>query len=227
VKNAHAWRHHFLNSDAESRVESRIQDFEKKTGAELKIAILKASSPYRAAFWRATALGGFVAACFFYELHALEGMLGHAPEILLTQWAFFIGFPAVSFAFGALSKIYVLRRLFISEAEVQEETRENALTLFHRLKLSETSHRSGILMQISLLEHDLELLLDQGVARVTTAEKLELWIRGMSSEFKQGHFERGILNCIESLEKEILGSDLSLPKLTGNEITNHLYWGEG
>lgn len=77
-----------------------------------------------------------------------------------------------------------------------QSTRERALELFSRLRVWDTEHNNGVLIYLLLADRDMEIVADRGIhQRVNTAE-WERLCRVMEAHFRNGEFERGILEAV-------------------------------
>lgn len=72
-----------------------------------------------------------------------------------------------------------------------------ALAEFHNLDMHKTKFRNGVLIMIFFEEKKFEIIGDEGIHSIL---KDDFWneISGIiSSEFRQGNYKKGILNCLD------------------------------
>ena len=81
---------------------------------------------------------------------------------------------------------------------------ERALTLFGKFRLWDTDQRNGVLMYILLVDHAIEIVADRGANAQLNAAQLTAISDGMSSAFKAGQYEAGVVNAIEQLNQLLL-----------------------
>ena len=85
--------------------------------------------------------------------------------------------------FALTSFAPVLKRPFISRAEMTDEVEEAALTAFYRHRLAETRDRTGILLYVSVFERQVVVLADKGinekVDRETWQQVVDIVLRGI------------------------------------------------
>jgi uncharacterized membrane protein len=79
--------------------------------------------------------------------------------------------------------------------------RERAITLFGKLRVWDTEHNSGVLIYLLLAERAIEIVADRGLARHVSPHQWRGLTHGMSAEFKTGHFERGLMQAIETVDR--------------------------
>ena len=74
-----------------------------------------------------------------------------------------------------------------------QQARERALEVFSQLRVWDTEHNSGVLIYLLLAERKVEIVADRGIhAKVGDAHWQRI-CRMMEEEFRQGHFEQGVL----------------------------------
>ena len=71
--------------------------------------------------------------------------------------------------------------------------RQRAIELFSQLRIWDTAHNSGVLIYLLLAERDIEIIADRGLHAKVGQVEWESLCRSMEAEFRQGHFEEGVL----------------------------------
>jgi uncharacterized membrane protein len=77
--------------------------------------------------------------------------------------------------------------------------RDRAIEAFSSLRVWDTEHNSGVLIYLLLADHDIEIVVDRGVARRVDAATWEAVAQAMEAAFGRGEFERGALEGIEQI----------------------------
>jgi uncharacterized membrane protein len=77
--------------------------------------------------------------------------------------------------------------------------RERAIEVFSTLRVWDTAHNSGVLVYMLLVDHDIEIVADRGIAERVDATAWETVAQTMEAAFGQGDFERGTLTGIEHI----------------------------
>jgi putative membrane protein len=185
----------FLTAAGRERVTRCVQEVEKTTSCEIVPFVRSASYHYPAA----TLLGALL-------LSVLIAAAATAADAVFKPWGslnlFDLWvFPAV-FAvcflvvYPLLRGLPVLKRLFISRADMAEEVGEAALTAFYRHRLAETRDRTGILLFVSVYERRAVVLADKGinakVAPETWQQVVELVLRGI----REGRRAEGLCEAV-------------------------------
>jgi len=84
-----------------------------------------------------------------------------------------------------------------------QSARERALDLFAHLRIWDTAHNNGGLIYLLLADRDVEIIADRGIDAKVGAEGWERICRAMEAEFRSGEFERGVINGIAAVSREL------------------------
>jgi uncharacterized membrane protein len=88
---------------------------------------------------------------------------------------------------GALDFTSVLRGL---------TARERAVHVFSVLRVWDTEENTGVLLYLQLVDRDIEIVADRGIARLIGQGEWEAICRRMEEAFRAGHYEAGVLEGI-------------------------------
>lgn len=77
--------------------------------------------------------------------------------------------------------------------------RERALSLFGKLRVWDTEHNNGVLIYVLLVEHDIEIVADRGLARHIAPDQWQPLVAHMAQAFAQGRFEEGLAHAIDEV----------------------------
>jgi putative membrane protein len=143
----------FASDAARARVEQAVKEIEAVTSAEVVVAVVPRSGHYRHTDY----LVGFV-----FAFASLLVFLFH-PHPFDARW-----YPLellAAFVFGTLASagLPLLRRALTSKSLMAENVARAARSDMVRLGVTKTRHRTGVLVYVSLLERDVELVLDVGL----------------------------------------------------------------
>jgi len=149
----------FLSEADHDRIRSTAAAAERKTAGEIVCMVVSASYHYPLA----SMLGATTAAlpASLLGTHFLGGWLWVGSQ---NMWLF-LGLFAICFALchWMLERFPALKRRFISRREIDEEVEEAAINAFFRQGLYRTRDANGVLLFISVFEHKVWLLADQGI----------------------------------------------------------------
>jgi putative membrane protein len=97
------------------------------------------------------------------------------------------------------------QRLILPRGERKEAVHQRALLEFHEAGLNKTEGETGILLFVSLLEHEAVVLFDKGIARHCTPEVFQnvvaALIEGAKTGDLAGGYQRAIALCTDVLSK--------------------------
>jgi len=74
--------------------------------------------------------------------------------------------------------------------------RERAAAHFSQLGVWDTEDNSGILIYVQLLDHQVEILADRGIAKRVPQTVWDAICRGMEADFRNKNYRTGVLNAI-------------------------------
>lgn len=174
-------------------VETRLRQFEERTGCELLLVVAAQSDEYPAAPFRFGLVTSFLVNLVFSHYFEFQ----HAelwPIMFLVTFVIFtwIGrFPAI-------------RKFALSEWEVARETREKAVELFHTEGSSRVSHQVTAMIMVSVLERQIHVLVDKTLKEQISQQELDDLVLIMQKHFREGHMALGFTDSISSLEDKIL-----------------------
>lgn len=190
----------FVSDADRQRITGCVQEVEKNTSGEIVPFVKSASYHYPAAALRAAlAVSALVAAA----ATAAEGFFMPWGALgLFDLWIFPSVFAACFLAVFALTSLApVLKRPFISRAEMTDEVEEAALTAFYRHRLAETRDRTGILLYVSVFERQVVVLADKGinekVDQETWQQVVDIVLRGIREGRPADALGEAITRCGE------------------------------
>lgn len=91
---------------------------------------------------------------------------------------------------GALDFVPVLRGL---------TPRQRALDVFSALRVWDTEENTGVLIYVQLVDRDIEIVADRGIAKLIPQSEWEAVCRHMEEAFANGRFEEGALTGISDV----------------------------
>ena len=84
-----------------------------------------------------------------------------------------------------------------------QSARERALDVFAHLRIWDTAQNNGVLIYLLLADRDVEIIADRGIDAKVGAAGWETICRAMEAEFRSGRFERGVINGIAAVSREL------------------------
>ena len=153
-----------LNKRQIEAIEEKVKTIESKTVSELVPLIVLRSTPHFGfevkVIFSITFLSLFLVA-LYDELTVFPLNLSHA----------FLIFVSLQFLFLLILKIPRFEKALIHKAVLAKAVHDRTLIEFHKEKLSETKHRTGVLLLISLFERRVHVLADTAYRGVISTEE--------------------------------------------------------
>ena len=87
----------------------------------------------------------------------------------------------------------------LTPAQLRLTPRERALQVFAQLGVWDTEENSGVLIYVQLIDRDIEIVADRGIARRVQQAEWEAICRAMEEAFRRKAYEEGALRAIESV----------------------------
>jgi putative membrane protein len=200
-----------LGSAEEAAVRSAIAEAERKTSGELVVVILEESDTHPQARWLAALVTGLAA----YMVIAGTGLDEHPSAALAgLLCGGGLGWVLAFFLPG-------FRRCFVSPARADLMAEEQALQEFADLGVHRTEGRTGVLLLVSLFEHAVIVLADDGIHRRAGPDA---WIeadRRVLEGIAAGSLARGLGSGIESIGG-VLAKHCPIKDGERNELPDHL-----
>ena len=193
----------YLDSEAEAAVRQRVAGLERATGVEAVAAVIARADSYPEIPWKAFALGSALAllaavaaALVAPGWEAGEAIVETAVAALATGGA------------AALATVWVepLARLFLTRARRQTEALQYAQAMFLDAGLQRTPRRDGILLLVSLFEHEVVVLADHGVRERLAPAALDATVSAVTAALKRGRIRDALLDGLARLEETLVAS---------------------
>lgn len=163
-----------------------------------------------------------IAWLYTQEIIPIDGQWESEVKTVITlPWALAIIF--LGFIVGAILASFfpVLRLIFISKKEMREEVGRKALEAFHQFRIRGTQGATGVLIYVSLYEHNVRVLGDEAINEKLNQQDWEdvcgLVVEGMKS--KQPTYK--LVEAIE-LCGQLLAEHFPIEDDDQNELPNKL-----
>lgn len=187
-----------LNNQERSQLDQRIAEVEKRTGAQIVLAVIKRGDSYAEIPWKAFALAVSVAS-----------LLVFFQAMLWSEWFTWTSVvPALTTmlaagAVCALMTVYLpwFARIFLNAHRSEMEVRQYAESLFLSRQLFATSKRSGILLLVSLFERQVIILPDTGISTLLSREVMRDIISLMTPFLASGLVTRALEEGLKKIEE--------------------------
>src|SRR4030065_124956 len=189
-----------LTNKERNLLEKGIAQAEKLTGAQIVLAVIERSDLYSELPWKAFALGVSVAGFLVFIVDLLWPGWGSQTMVLISVVAILI-----TGILAALLSLYIPKfaRFFLAAPRAEAEVRQYAESLFLSRELYATRRRTGILLLVSLFEHQVILLPDKRLNRKLNQKVMQNIIEQMKPSLASGQvagaLEIGLIKLTEIL----------------------------
>jgi len=205
-----------LSESDRNRLDQRIAEAEKRTGAQIVLAIVRRSDSYAELPWRAFALGASIAGLLVCIADAFSGGWNFVATSLIPVAAI-LGAGA---AFALLAvPVPRFARLFLSGHRAETEVRQYAESLFLRRELAATAGRTAVLLLVSLFERRVVLLPDKGLGSRLTDDAMRDTIAKMIPPLAKSDVRLALETGLERLSQAL---ESSAPGVSAGSGKNEL-----
>lgn len=205
----------FLSDEDRKKIIQAVRDAEQKTAGEIIPMVVSRSYSYP----MADVIGGavFAVPAALILSHFIGSWLWIGSR---NSWLF-LGILVLCFIifYQCCKHIPWLKRLFISQREIDEEVEEAATIHFFREGLSRTRDENGILIFISVFEHRVWILADRGINRKVAKEQWDFIVRIITDGIKQKNQAEAICRAVKEAG-QLLRDHFPIRPDDRNEIEN-------
>jgi len=211
--------HPLLQEDAAAEIKRRVAALEAATGAEVVTAVVARADSYPEIPWRAFALGASLASLVSVAAALMNpgwGAIGAAAETAVAALA--------TGGAAALVTVWIepFARLFLPRARRRAEVLQYAQATFLEAQLQATKRRDGILLLVSLFEHEVVVLADRGVSSATGPETLQPVVAAITAQLARGNLKDALLDGLARLEATLLAGGVRAQPGEVNELPDEV-----
>lgn len=204
-----------FSEEEKKRIEKAVADLEVHSSGEIVPFFTEASDDYPEARFISSTLFVFGGVLLLYPLaryfpehffNPIELALFFVVLMLLGLF-FPVVFPA-------------MKRFLVPTDTHQERVRQRAFEVFVREEVFKTRERTGILIFMSRLEHQVLVLADSGINQKVKPEDWKDVVETISKAIKEKHMTDGIVSAIGKCEKLLLNNGFDARPDNFNELPN-------
>ncbi len=204
------WQIQFLSKRDQERVTEAIKKAEKKTSVEIVPLIVKKSSSTHHVFL-------FLLLFVFCVGLTFEAWLGP----IYAGVAFVVCFTLAMI----LNKLDWVHRWLTPESELNMQTNQRAELEFWRSGLHETQGRTGVLIFVSVFEHKVIILGDQGMQKYFEEKDWKEAVDLVLQNIKNGDPAEGLILAINKI-LSMVKTNFPAAKKNKNELADHVLFKE-
>jgi putative membrane protein len=208
-----------LTEAGQLEVAGRAREIERRTGAQVVVAVLGRARAYPEATWRAFSGGAALGAAVAVGV-ALAGP--RWPSATDGLWAAVLTLGAGILAALLAQALPGLSRVLVAPAARAQATRERARALFVDEGVHRTRDRIGVLMLVSLLERRVELVPDVGLAGRVPAPAWEEVLAAMRPGLSRARTAEACAAGLAALERALAAAGLAPAGGAENELPREL-----
>ena len=208
---------HTLNVEERGQLDQRIADVEKRTGAQIVLAVIERGDAYPELPWKAFALGASIAGFFVLGMNILWPLTSPMTASLLA----IVVVLGAGAGFALLSVFAPdFARLFLPAHRAEEETRQYAESLFLTKQMFATTKRKAVLLLVNIFERQIFVLPDTGLTQKLNQEATDKIIKHMRPYLMAGQTARAMDAGLKKLA-EIISAGVQ-PEAFVNELPNDI-----
>ncbi len=203
------------------QIKQAVSGAEERTSGEIVPYFVERSDRYDVTLWRGASILAILSICIagivyqFYEgwgFAWLYSGLGMASSILVAG------------VIGALLGGYVpgIKRFLAGEALLARTVHHRAMRAFVEEEVFNTRDRTGILLFISLLEHRIEVLGDEGINRRVSADDWSEVVEMIRNGIKERKIAKGLIDAIEICGKLLERRGVDIQPDDSDELSNEV-----
>lgn len=185
-----------FTDDERERLRQAVSQAETQTAGEIVPYIVTRSDTYDIAIWRGASLGALLAAATALLIAWIYD--GWGLGWLYSAWAMAL-VMTLGGVIGAVlgSIIPALKRYLAGPGRLDGQTYRRAEAAFLEEEVFNTRDRTGILLFVSLLEHRIVVIGDEGINKAVDQEAWNEVVQRIRRGVKDGHLADGLVDAIK------------------------------
>ncbi|QDF30352.1 TPM domain-containing protein [Halarcobacter anaerophilus] len=199
----------YLNKEQKEIISKEIEEFEKRSSAELVAVITQISSSYR------------------FEILVLSLLLSAVVSIISLYFSidavklFEIEVLSFLFFYLLINRFKKIVLLFLPKAYKYEKASFNAKQEFSNLGLRQTENRQAIMFFVSIDEKYVEIITDKEIKEKIDNSFWQNIVKEFIKDVKNKKFTQGYLKAIRACS-EVLIKNFPIQKDDKNELSNEV-----
>lgn len=200
------------------QIKAAVHEAESKISGEIVPVIVPRSGYYNIANYKA----GIMAASLVFLLIVVFDKFVPAYAIYDPLLIFII--VITGGMFGAVLPNFwdSLRRMLVSQVHMEHATRQRAENAFLKEEVFNTRHRTGIMIFVSFLEHEVIVMADRGISKVVEQKVWDKIVRDLTESIRKRKITEGIITAIKQCGDVLLEKGFRKTSDDVNELRDDL-----
>lgn len=182
----------FFSPEDLEEIERAVAAAEQRTAGEIVPYAVDASDDYPGTAWTGAALGALAGPVAALALHAWLGLWGG----WLTLWVALPPLAGAAVGYLAVALSDPLRRRLVPRATIERRVEARAAQVFVEEEVFATRDRTGILLFLSLFEHQVVVMADAGIHRKVEAGEWDRIAAEIVAGIRAGRPGRALADAI-------------------------------
>ena len=208
----------YFSANDLKRIEDAVHDAEAKTSGEIVPYVVHASDAYDEAMWRAGAAVGACALTVFVLVHNFSSTWQPFEMIHLA----FVTLGAGILGAALARFVEPVKRLFAGRDMMDRRARQRAAEAFISEEVFSTRDRTGILVFLSLLEHEVVILGDSGINAKVKQDEWDGIVKTIVDGIRSGNPADGLIDAIRQCGELLKREGVSRRPNDTDELQNAL-----
>ena len=210
-------RKKFSEADLQ-RIKTAVKDAESKISGEIVPVIVERSGVYSIASYRAALFFSTVTFALIIVFDRYVPALAiYDPRIIFTV-VLTVGFAGAMLAYF----LDPVKRWMITQQHMDKATRLRAESYFLNEEVFNTRKRTGIMIFVSFLEHEVIVMADKGISSVVDQKEWDKVVNALISKIKIGRTAEGLEAAIKRCGEILLEKDFTIAADDVNELKDDL-----
>ncbi|ELR71394.1 Hypothetical protein C900_02735 [Fulvivirga imtechensis AK7] len=200
------------------RIRETVKRAENQISGEIMPVLVRQSHHYPAVKWKSGSLLALVA---FVAIVVIDRWF---PQIAVYDPLYYFLIVSCSGILGAMLPLWFpsLKRFLVTEAEQKHAARQKAETVFLEEEVFNTAHRTGIMIFVSFLEHEVIVMADSGISSKVNQKEWDSITNNLIDHIKAERLIDGIEEAVTQCGQLLLEKGFSKKADDKNELSDHL-----
>lgn len=207
-----------FNPEDLERIKKAVREAESKISGEIVPVFVEKSGAYTIATYRAGLIAAAAAFLFIVIFDRYVPSLAVYDPLLIFVSVMLVGSIGASLAHF----INPIKKLMLSQAHMDQATRQRAETAFLEGEVFNTRQRTGILIFISFFEHEVIVMADKGINKEVDQKEWDALVRSIIEQVKKGKLADGIIAAVGRCGDILLEKKFVITQDDVNELGDDL-----